>query len=122
MSIESEADRLGIQRAGDIVASTLRAMKRAMRPGITTAELDCVAEECMVPLGGRPAPRLVYGFPGAACISLNNEVTHGVPGKRRIRPGDLVKLDVTVEADGYFADAAITVPVPPVQPRAKRLC
>src|SRR5262245_53347933 len=122
MSIESQADLIGITNAGSIVAKTLKELKRALRPGITTSDLDAVAERSIASLGGRPAPRLVYGFPGAACISLNNEVVHGVPGRRKIRAGDLVKLDVTVEAGGYFADAAITVAVPPISPASRRLC
>jgi methionyl aminopeptidase len=71
--------------------------------------------------GARHAPRLDYNFPGDSCISVNDEAVHGIPGPRVVRAGDLVKLDVVAEKDGYFADAAITVPVPPVTDEKRRL-
>lgn len=71
--------------------------------------------------GGRAAPSLVYQFPGISCISVNDEVAHGITGSRRLKDGDLVKLDVTVEKDGFMADAAITVPVGPVSEISQRL-
>jgi methionyl aminopeptidase len=71
--------------------------------------------------GARSAPRLVYGFPGDICISVNEETVHGIPDDRIIRSGDIVKLDVTFEKNGYLADAAITVPVEPVTDQARRL-
>jgi methionyl aminopeptidase len=113
MSIQSEADLHGLRRAGLAVARVLAAMRAALRPGITTAELDGAAQAKLAELGARSAPRLFYRFPGATCISLNDEAVHGVPGDRPILAGDLVKLDVTAELDGYVADAAITVPMPP---------
>ena len=122
MSIETERDLIGLTRAGRVVALALRAMRQQLRPGLTTAELDAVAAAVFAAHGARSAPQLVYGFPGVTCISLNDEAVHGIPGDRRIRPGDLVKLDVTAELGGYIADAAITVPVPPVAPAARALC
>jgi len=71
--------------------------------------------------GARSAPATVYKFPGSNCISLNEEAVHGVPGQRELRPGDLLKLDVTIEKDGFMADAAETVPVGEVTPEAQRL-
>jgi len=71
--------------------------------------------------GARSAPSMVYGFPGTNCISLNDEAVHGIPSDRAVRDGDLVKLDVTVEKDGYMADAAITVPVGQVSDEGQRL-
>jgi len=121
MSIETEADLSSLLHVGKIVGLTLRTMKEQVRPGITTGELDAISEEFMRQYGVRPAPRLVYGFPGAACISVNDEAAHGIPGDRVIREGDLVKLDITGELDGYYADAAVTVPVPPVTPRNQKL-
>ena len=114
MSIESEADLQGLQRAGRVVAVTLAETRRAVEPGVTTAELDAVALAVLERHGARSAPALVYGFPGAICISVNDEAVHGVPGARRLVAGDAVTLDVTAELDGYMADAAVTVPVPPV--------
>jgi methionyl aminopeptidase len=99
----------------------LRAMKSAVRPGITTAELDEVGADVMRRHGARSAPGMVYGFPGVSCISVNDEAVHGIPGKRALEQGDLVKLDVTVEKDGFMADAAVTVPVGEVTEERKRL-
>lgn len=121
MSIESERDLEGMRRAGRVVHLALGAMQRALRPGVTTAELDAVGARVLREHGAVSAPRKTYGFPGEVLVSVNDQAVHGIPGARRIRPGDLVKLDVTVERDGYVADAAVTVPVPPVSDRARRL-
>ena len=121
MSIESPADWAGLREAGRIVGLTLDALERQVRPGVTTGELDAVARNVFAGHGARSAPALVYGFPGTVLISLNDEVVHGIPGPRRIRRGDLVKLDVTVEKDGYIADAARTVVVEPASRVARRL-
>jgi methionyl aminopeptidase len=122
MSIETEQDLAGLTHIGTIVGRTLRAMAAGVRPGMTTAELDALGARLLEQAGARSAPALVYGFPGANCISVNHEVVHGIPGQRVIQPGDLVKIDVTAERDGYIADAALTVPVPPVSPLARALC
>ena len=111
MSIESPDDLNGMRAAGRITAETLDALERHVKVGVTTAELDAVAASVFRRHGARSAPAMVYGFPGTVLISINDEIVHGVPGPRRIVSGDLVKLDVTVEKDGYMADAAITVPV-----------
>jgi methionyl aminopeptidase len=118
MSISSPADLEGIRRAGQIVARALQAMRLAVVPGITTAALDAIGEAVLARHGARSAPRAVYGFPGCCCISLNDEIVHGIPGTRVVAAGDVVKLDVTAECDGYVADAADTVLVPPVTARA----
>jgi len=117
------ADELDALRAvGRIVGLTLQAMKDALRPGMTTAELDAIGAEFLAAQGAHSAPRQVYDFPGDTCISINDETVHGVPNGRVIQPGDLVTLDVTAELDGYIADAAITVPLPPVSRTGRRLC
>ncbi len=121
MSISDPADLEGIRRSGRIVAEALEAMRSAVTPGITTAELDAIGEAVLTTHGARSAPRAVYGFPGCSCISLNDEIVHGIPGDRAVAPGDLVKLDVTADCDGYIADAADTVLVPPVTDTARRL-
>lgn len=121
MSIESEKDLEGMKRAGRVVALALKAMREAVREGVTTAELDAVAAGVLARHGARSAPKSVYGFPGTACISVNDEAVHGVPGPRALRKGDVVTLDVTAELDGYFADSAVTVGVPPVAPVARAL-
>jgi methionyl aminopeptidase len=121
MSIQSERDWTGLKRVGRVVRETLDALEREVRPGVTTAELNEVAAAVLSAHGARSAPTLVYGFPGAALISVNDEVVHGVPGSRRLDAGDIVKLDVTVEKDGYMADAARTVIVTQGTDTAQRL-
>jgi len=111
VSIQSAADRRGLEAAGRVVRLALDALAGAVRPGVTTAELDRVAAGVFQAHGARSAPALVYGFPGTVLISINDEVVHGIPGNRRIARGDVVKLDVTVERAGYMADAARTVVV-----------
>jgi len=121
MSIESQHDLDALKRAGRIVRICIERMKKAVRPGVTTAELDRIGGAALREHGARSAPRLVYGFPADMLISVNDEAVHGIPGPRRLRDGDLVKLDVTVEKDGYMADAAITVPVGRVTEERRRL-
>lgn len=122
MSVDNEEDLAGLRRAGSVVARTLDLMKRELRVGLTTRELDQIADAFLASEGARPAPRMVYGFPGATCISVNDEAVHGVPGDRVVREGDLITFDVTIELGGYFADAAVTVPVGKVKPVAEKLC
>ena len=97
-------------------------MAAAVRAGITTAELEKIGGKVMRENGAQSAPRMVYGFPGDVLISLNDEAVHGIPSdKRKVQAGDLVKLDVTFEKNGYMADAARTVAVEPVSEQARRL-
>jgi len=122
MIIENEQDRAGMHAAGLVVRDTLAAMRAAVAVGVTTAELDAVAARVFAAAGARSAPQLVYRFPGATCISVNDEIVHGIPSdKRRLAEGDLVKLDVTAELNGYMADACITVGVGRISETAKRL-
>src|SRR5690349_1581629 len=96
-------------------------MRRAVRPGVTTAELDAVAAGVFARAGARSGPQLDYSFPGVTCISVNDEAVHGIPGPRRLREGQLVKLDVTAELDGFYADACRTVAVGKAKPAQQRL-
>src|ERR1700722_7424396 len=121
MSIQDEQELISLKEAGRIVRMMLDAMKAEVTPGVTTRYLDEVGGRVMRENGGRSAPSMVYQFPGASCISLNDEAVHGIPGDRQLREGDLVKLDVTVEKDGFMADAAITVPVGVVSSQAQQL-
>lgn len=121
MSIETAADWVGLREAGRVTRLTLDALEAHVRPGVTTGELDRIASQVMRQLGARSAPALVYGFPRWVLISVNDEIVHGVPGSRVIQPGDVVKLDVTVEKDGYVADAARTVIVGEASDVAQRL-
>jgi len=109
MSIKSEADWKGLRKVGRVVRVTLDALEKHARAGVSTAELDRVAARVFAAHSARSAPAIVYGFPGTVLISINDEVVHGIPGPRRLEPGDVVKLDVTAEKNGYIADAARTV-------------
>jgi len=122
MTIESEQDLAGLREIGHIVALALHEMRQRVRPGITTAELDSIGAEVLAQHGANSAPMAVYDFPGATCISLNHVAAHGIPGDRVIREGDLVNVDVSAELNGYFADTAATIPVPPISADADRLC
>jgi methionyl aminopeptidase len=121
MSISGPEEMEGMQAAGAVVRQVLDAMQASVRPGITTEELDVIGADVMTQAGARSAPALVYKFPGANCISVNEEAVHGIPGSRTLQSGDLVKLDVTVEKDGFMADAAISVPVGEVSEETRRL-
>jgi methionyl aminopeptidase len=121
VSITTEEELRKLRACGVIVARTLRALARQVRPGVTTAELSELGGRMLAEQGARSSPPMVYRFPGDVCISVNDEVVHGVPGERVIAAGDLVKLDLTAEKDGFHTDAAITVAVPPVSECARNL-
>jgi methionyl aminopeptidase len=121
MSIHSQADLEGLRRIGRIVAEALRVMQDRLAPGMTTADLDAIGAAVLARHGARPTPQHTYGFPAACCISVNDEVVHGIPGARVLRAGDVVKLDVTADRDGYVADAARTVVLGPAAADASRL-
>ena len=121
MSIESTADWEGLRKAAKVARVTLDVLAAQVRPGVTTGELDATAAQLFAAHGARSAPALVYGFPGTILISVNDEIVHGIPGVRRITAGDIVKIDVTVEKDGYVADAAQSMVVEPASVTARRL-
>jgi methionyl aminopeptidase len=121
LSINSPEQFEKLKACGRIVAKALRAMAAAVGPGVTTAELAEIGSKVLAENGARSSPPLVYGFPGDVCISVNDEVVHGIPSERVLRPGDLVKLDLTAEKDGYHTDSAMTVQVPPVTVAATQL-
>jgi len=110
-----------IRAAAQLVAMTLRELGRAVRPGITTAELDRLAETFIRDHGARPAFKGYRGFPASICPSVNEEVVHGLPGPRELREGDIIGIDVGVEKDGFYGDAARTFGVGPVSAEAERL-
>jgi methionyl aminopeptidase len=119
--LTTPAELLAFQRIGGIVARVLRQMLAALEPGMTTRELDALGAKWLAAAGARSAPRLVYDFPGDTCISINEEVAHGVPGERVIAAGDIVNVDVSAEMDGYFADTGGTRVVPPSTQRHDQL-
>ncbi len=122
MTIETEQDIESLKRIGRIVALVLRQMLDAIEPGMTTAELDALGAAWLRGHGARSAPQLAYNFPGATCISVNEQAAHGIPGPRVIQPGDVVNIDVSAELDGYFADTGGTRVVPPSTAIKDRLC
>lgn len=122
MTITSEDELEALKEIGRIVANTLQAMGAALEPGMTTAELDALAREMLEREGALSAPQSDYGFPGATCISVNEEIAHGIPGPRRIARGDLVNIDVSASKGGFFADTGASFRVPPMRPVLDQLC
>lgn len=122
MTITRDEELEALKIIGRIVADTLQAMGRALEPGMTTAELDAIGRALLEREGALPAPEAVYDFPGATCISVNEEIAHGIPGARVIRAGDLVNIDVSASKDGYFADTGASFRVGRVAPSLEKLC
>jgi methionyl aminopeptidase len=121
MSIETPEELAALKAAGRVVADAINAMRAHARPGVTTRELDRTGGRVFARAGARSGPQLDYGFPGMTCISVNDEAVHGIPNNRRLRDGDLVKLDVTAELDGFYADACVSVPVGKASPSTQKL-
>ena len=123
ISLKSPREIDIMARGGAILAATLERLSAEVRPGISTKALDTVAEEFIRSHdGAKPAFKGLYGFPGSACISINEEIVHGIPSPKRVlKDGDLVKLDFGVEFEKYFTDAAITVAVGPIDAESQRL-
>ncbi|MFP4175636.1 MAG: type I methionyl aminopeptidase [Planctomycetota bacterium] len=111
----------GMKKAGRIVARALDVVKEEARAGMTTGELDAMVEELIRDNGARPAFKGYRGFPASICTSINEEVVHGIPGERRLEDGDILSVDIGSELDGYYGDAAITVPVGEVSRESRRL-
>ena len=110
-----------MRRAGEIVAAAIAETRAAVRPGVTTAELDQTAARVISSRGAQPSFLGYRGFPATICTSVNDEIVHGIPGDRRVEEGDLVKLDVGAIVDGFHADSAVTIPVGEPSPEALKL-
>ncbi|MCX8116723.1 MAG: type I methionyl aminopeptidase [Desulfobacterota bacterium] len=110
-----------LRKANGIAAEVFQKLRPMVVPGVTTQELDRIAEAFIVSKGALPAFKGYRNYPATLCISINEEVVHGIPGPRRLREGDIVSIDVGVNLNGYFGDAAITLPVGEVDEGAKRL-
>jgi methionyl aminopeptidase len=105
MSITRESELIGMQKASDAVAYTLKEMRRYAQPGMTTKQLDNYGGEILNDLGAKSAPYVTYNFPGWTCISINNEFCHGIPSDKTIlKEGDLINIDVSAELDGFWSD------------------
>ncbi len=121
MIIKDDKDLEGMKRAGAVVRESIAAMQAAAVPGITTIELDLIGKRVIESYGAQSAPKLTYNFPGYTCISVNDEVAHGIPAGKILDRGDIVNVDVSVELNGYWADAGASFGIPPVKMKAKRL-
>lgn len=122
MTVSNDDELQALREIGRIVAETLAVMGKALEPGITTAELDAIGRRHLILHGARSAPEVDYAFPGATCISVNEEVAHGIPGARRIAAGDLVNIDVSAEKGGFYSDTGASFIVPPGDRRIEKLC
>ena len=119
---KSKAEIEKIRASSRLVAETLQRLSEAIQPGRTTIELDRLAESCVTKHGAVAAFKGYRGFPASVCVSINEEVVHGIPSpSRRLEEGDIVSLDFGVLKDGYYGDAALTVPVGDVSDEAQRL-
>lgn len=110
-----------MREAGAIVAAMLAAARAAVRPGVTTLELDRVAADVLTRAGAQSSFLGYYGYPNTICTSVNDQIVHGIPGKRKLKEGDIIGIDAGAIVDGWHADAAITVPVGVVSAQAQRL-
>jgi methionyl aminopeptidase len=119
--LKNEKEIAGIRESGRLLAATLEELRKMVAEGITTRELDSFARSWIESHGGKPAFLGYMNYPASLCVSLNNEVIHGIPGSRKLRVGDLVSIDLGVDLNGYFSDAAVTLPVGAVSGKRKRL-
>lgn len=122
MIITSDDELQKLKEIGRICALAVQTMADKLEPGITTKELDDIGRKVLEDNGAQSAPEFCYEFPGATCISVNEEVAHGIPGPRVIKAGDLVNLDVSGVKDGFFGDTGSSFIVPPVKKPIERLC
>lgn len=113
---------LGYMRdAGRVVARAHAELEKSVKVGVSTGELDRLAEDFIIKSGARPAFKGLYGFPHTICASINEEVVHGLPGLRKLENGDIISIDIGAEINGYYGDSAVTLPVGDVSSEALRL-
>lgn len=121
MIIRNDQELAALKEIGRICALVRDEMAKATQPGITTLELDLIAAQLFAKNGAKSAPMGEYNFPGYTCISINDVVAHGIPSDYVIQAGDKVNIDVSASKNGYFADTGVTLNVPPVSDKAKKL-
>jgi methionyl aminopeptidase len=121
ISIKSERDLEGMRRSGMIAARVRDGVAAAIAPGISTRDIEAIADGLMREAGAESAFRGYHGYPGGICLSINDEAVHGIPGPRRILPGDVVSVDVGVQFEGFIGDCARTVLVAVTDPEVRRL-
>lgn len=122
MTVESQQEVEALREIGRIVALTIKEMKQQACVGMTTKTLDEIGGRVLKQYGAVSAPKQIYNFPGNTCISINHEIAHGVPGDRKIKPGDLINIDVSAEKNGFFADAGHSFQIPPFNKKMTKLC
>ena len=121
VTIKSRRELAAMERAGAIVGDTLTLLKKSVEPGITTGELNRIADRNIRSFGAVPTFLGYHGFPAVICASVNEEIVHGIPGKRALMEGDIIKMDVGATIDGFIGDAAISVAVGTVSDAARQL-
>jgi len=121
VTLKSDSQIAMMRRAGAIVAEMLARTSAAVRPGITTGELDRIAAQILTEHGAESSFLGYYGYPATICTSVNEEIVHGIPGKRKLREGDIIGIDAGAVVDGWHADGAVTVPVGRVSEAATAL-
>jgi len=119
--IKSDREIAAMRRIGKIVAIVLETLKKQVKPGMKTRELDIIAARELAKLGAKSSSKGYRGFPANLCVSVNNEIVHGIPGERVLDEGDIVSLDLTANLGGFHGDAALTVGVGEISPQARRL-
>lgn len=109
--LKTDKDLVVLRKSGEILACVMNSLRKTVRPGVTTIELDRLAEELIRKEKALPAFKGYKGFPAAICASVNEEIVHGIPGDRKLKNGDIISIDIGVNYDGYFTDSAVTIPV-----------
>lgn len=122
MTSDTVQDLEALKAIGKVVGHTIAEMKKQVVAGMTTAELDEIGARILEQFGATSAPKKAYNFPGSTCISVNEEVAHGIPGSRVIEAGDLINIDVSAELNGYYGDAGVSFQLPPYNDDLLRLC
>ncbi len=121
VELKSKSELAAMRRAGLVAGRALREAANAVKAGISTRELDKIAENAIRKAGGIPTFIGYRGYPATICASINEEVVHGIPGPRRLKPGDVIGIDIAATVDGFVGDTAVTVIVPPAAPKAQLL-
>lgn len=121
INIKTDAQIEIMRKAGKIVAETLRVIESAIKPGVTTGQLDSIAEDYITSCGAKPAFKGYRGFPATACISIDEEVVHGIPGDRKLTEGQIVSVDLGAVVDGFYGDSAATFAVGKISEKKQKL-
>lgn len=121
VEIKTKSELAAMRKAGEIAGWTLKEVEKFIQPGITTKELDSIAEKFIRKSGAKPTFIGYRGYPASLCVSINEEVVHGIPGSRKLNPGDVISIDVAATIDGFVGDTAFTTIVPPAETGAQKL-